>query len=168
MVLTGLVQNCSNSMTNALELLQSCTKPVNNLAADNGAGPSVGSVMTKFRADLYVNTSLVLKGLTYWGWDKMADVFQMTFSNAFSWIKMYEFLLRFHWSLFLRVQLTIFQHWLRLWLGAEQATSHNLNQLWSSLLTHICITWPQVGLELSSFHNMISFQSHGLYTSMDT
>ena len=28
-------------------------------------------------------------------------------------MKMYEFRLKFHWSLFLRVQLTILQHWLR-------------------------------------------------------
>ena len=49
--------------------------------------------------------------LTHWGWDKMATIFQTTFSNAFSWMKMYEFRLRFHWSLFLRFQLTISQHW---------------------------------------------------------
>ena len=29
------------------------------------------------------------------------------------------FLIKFHWSLFLRVQLTITQHWFRQWLGAE-------------------------------------------------
>ena len=46
---------------------------------------------------------------------------------------MCEFCLRFHWSLFLGVQLTIFQHWLRLWLGADQATSHYLNQWWLDL-----------------------------------
>ena len=51
--------------------------------------------------------------LTHWGRDKMADIFQSqtTLSNAFSWMKMFKFLLRFHWILFLRVQLTIFQHW---------------------------------------------------------
>ena len=38
------------------------------------------------------------------------DTFKM---NAFSWMKMFEIQLKFHWSLFLRVQLTIFQHWLR-------------------------------------------------------
>ena len=32
---------------------------------------------------------------------------------AFSWMKMLEFLSIFHWSLFLRIQLTIFQHWFR-------------------------------------------------------
>ena len=51
--------------------------------------------------------------LTHWGRDKMATVSQTTLSNAFSWMKMLEFRLKFHWSLFLRVQLTIFQHWFR-------------------------------------------------------
>ena len=44
---------------------------------------------------------------------KMAAIFQTTFSNAFSSMKMYEFRLRLHWSLFLGVQLTIFHHWVR-------------------------------------------------------
>ena len=34
--------------------------------------------------------------LTHWGWDKMATNFLTTFSNVFSWMKMYEFRLRFH------------------------------------------------------------------------
>ena len=34
--------------------------------------------------------------------------FQKTFPNAFSLMKMYEFQLRFHWGLFLRVRLAIF------------------------------------------------------------
>ena len=41
-----------------------------------------------------------------------------------------EFRLKFLWSLFLRVQLTIIQHCFRSWLGAVQATSHYLNQWW--------------------------------------
>ena len=51
--------------------------------------------------------------LTHWGRDKMAAIFQTTFLNAFSWMKMFKFRLRFHWSLFPRVQLRIFQHWFR-------------------------------------------------------
>ena len=51
--------------------------------------------------------------LTHWGRDKMAEIFQMTFSDVFSWMKMFEFLLKFHLSLFLRVQLTIFQYWFK-------------------------------------------------------
>ena len=51
--------------------------------------------------------------LTHWGRDKMAAIFQTTIWNAFSWMKMYEFRLRFHWRLFPGVQLTISQHWFR-------------------------------------------------------
>ena len=75
-------------------------------------------------------TNLIIWTLTHWGWDMMAANFLMTFSNTFSWMKTYEFRLRFHWSLFSRVQLTIFQHWFRWWLGADQATSHYLNKWW--------------------------------------
>ena len=51
--------------------------------------------------------------LTHWGRDKMAVISQTTFSNAFSWMKMYEFRLRVHWSLFLSVQIKILHHWFR-------------------------------------------------------
>ena len=60
----------------------------------------------------------------------MATISQTTLLIAFSWMKMWEVWLDFQWSLFLRVLLTIFQHWFRWWLGAEQATSHYLNQSW--------------------------------------
>ena len=69
---------------------------------------------------------------------------------------MYEFRWRFHENLFLGFELTIFQHWFRWWLGADQATSHCLNQcclvhwrIYASLglnkltrlgrVTHICV-----------------------------
>ena len=52
----------------------------------------------------------------------MAAIFLKTISNAFSLMKIYEFQLKFHWSLFLRVQLTISQHGL--------APSHCLNPYW--------------------------------------
>ena len=61
------------------------------------AGPRLRSVVT----------------LTHWGRDKMAAIFHKTFSNRISWMKMFEFRLTFHRSLFLGVQLTIFQHWFR-------------------------------------------------------
>ena len=56
-----------------------------------------------------------LWNLPHWGRDKMAAIPQTTSSNAFSWMKLYEFRLRFHLSLFLRFQfiLTIFQYWFR-------------------------------------------------------
>ena len=80
---------------------------------------------------------------THWGWDKMAAMSQTTFSNTFSLMKFILFLIEFHWNMFPGVELTLCQHWFRWWLGAEQATSHYLNQCWHNLLTHICITRPQ-------------------------
>ena len=47
-----------------------------------------------------------------------------------TWTKMFALRLTFHWRLFRRVHLTIFQHWFRKWLGVDQATSHYLNQWW--------------------------------------
>ena len=68
--------------------------------------------------------------LTHWGRDQMDAISQRTFSNPFSWMKMFEYRLKFHWNVFSEVQLTIFQRWFRYWLGAVQATSHYLNQWW--------------------------------------
>ena len=48
--------------------------------------------------------------LTHWGWDAIS---QTTFSNAISWMKMYEYRSKFHWRVLLRAQLTIFHHWFR-------------------------------------------------------
>ena len=45
--------------------------------------------------------------LTHWDRDKMAAISQTIFSDVFSWMKSVVFWLKFHWSLFLRVQLTI-------------------------------------------------------------
>ena len=95
-----------------------------SIVSVNGLAPA-GSEAT-------AGTVMPLSGycISHWGRDKMAAIFQTTFSNAFSWLKMFEFQLRFHWILFPGVQLTIFQHWLRSWLGTSQATSHYLNQWW--------------------------------------
>ena len=76
---------------------------------------------------------------THWGRDKMVAISQTTFSNAFSWMKMFEFQLIFHWSLFPRVQLTIFQH------SSENGLALNRPQaiIWTNadlIHWHICDT----------------------------
>ena len=45
--------------------------------------------------------------LTHLSSDKMAAISQTIFSDAFLWMKSFAFWLKFYWSLFLRVQLTI-------------------------------------------------------------
>ena len=44
-----------------------------------------------------------LIALTHWGRDKIDAISQTTISNTFSWMKMLECRLKFHWSVFLRV-----------------------------------------------------------------
>ena len=68
----------------------------------------------------------------------MAAIFQ-TFSNAFSWMKMYEFWLRFHWSLFRinNIPLVLIMAWCR---SGNKPLS---GPLMVSLLIHTCVTQPQ-------------------------
>ena len=63
--------------------------------------------------NIQITAAGIFNFLSHWGQDEMATILQTTLSNAFSWMKMLEFRLRFHWILFLRVQLTIFEHWFR-------------------------------------------------------
>ena len=47
----------------------------------------------------------------HWSRDKMADILQMTFSNAFSCRKIISFRFTFHWCVCPTVQSTLTQHW---------------------------------------------------------
>ena len=70
-----------------------------------------------FPKNVYIRSTLLvlhrMENVTYGSRDKMVAIAETIFTNAFSWIKMYKFRLRFHWKLFSRVQLTISQHWFR-------------------------------------------------------
>ena len=75
--------------------------------------------------------------LTHLPLNNMAATSQVTFWNAFSWMKSFVIRFPFHWRLFPRVQFTTIQHWFRWWLGAKQPTSHYLDQCWLCSPTHI-------------------------------
>ena len=62
---------------------------------------------------LYTKFCVFDRILTHLPLDKMAAILQKTFSDAFSWRKSFLFWLKFHWTLFLWVHLTITQHWFR-------------------------------------------------------
>ena len=131
------MKDCSISIANALEMLQSCIKPFIHFSSLPHTSDCLGSSFflnrTSFKCQSHTLTGDKLGHhdacrwpstkrcwaicrhhddytnmfpLTHWGWDKMADISQTTFSNIFSSIKMCQFWLKFHWSLFLRVQLT--------------------------------------------------------------
>ena len=62
--------------------------------------------------------------LTNWGRDEIDAILQTTFWSAFSWLKMFEFRLKFHWSLFPINNITALVQIM------VQATSHHLNWSW--------------------------------------
>ena len=89
----------------------------------NACGFGFGSFLTIF-IYIYLGLSAILWHLQplliHYHWrhsinsfplDKMAAISQTIFSDAFSWMKSFVLLLKFHWSLFSRVQLIINQHW---------------------------------------------------------
>ena len=51
--------------------------------------------------------------IMFWDQAKITAILQTTFSNGFFWMKIFVVWLRFHWRVFLMVQMTINQHWLR-------------------------------------------------------
>ena len=64
----------------------------------------------------FIVTSVCLAIVTRWSTmrrDIMAAIFQTTFSNTFSWMKIFTFLSKYHRNLILRVRLTRWQHWFR-------------------------------------------------------
>ena len=81
--------------------------------------------------------------LTHWGRDKVDAISQTTSSSAFSWMKMFELRLKFHWSLFLRVHpinnipaLVQIMAWRR---PGDKPLSEAMVV---RLLTHICVARP--------------------------
>ena len=81
----------------------------------------------------------------------MATISQALFSDAFLWMKSFVFWLKFHWSLFLRIQLIITQHWFRQWLSDKKATSRYLNQCWPKSLMQIC---GNIGVWINVFFHL--------------
>ena len=56
-------------------------------------------------------------------------------THPISYVKVSEFQLKFHLSLFTRVQSTVNKHWFTEWLGVVQVIGHYLNQWWPNSYT---------------------------------
>ena len=100
----------------------------------------------------------------HWSLGKIVVISQTTFSNAFSWMKMYEFRLRFHWSFFLRLELTIFQHWFKYWLRTDQATSHYMNQYWRIYASLGLNEWSEEWRHMNNISNQ--WRSYNLLNNL--
>ena len=130
----GLVQDCGISSAYALEIPQSCTKLSisSQLITIHQTGfgwkqrswwsriPALDKSISCQHGKEHGNIIGLMKQVNkpfcfpaereqY----KMAAISQTISSDAFSWMKSFVFWLKFHWSLFLRVQLTIIKHWFK-------------------------------------------------------
>ena len=86
-----------------------------------------------------------IMSFTHWGRDKMAAVTsQTTFSNEFSWMKMYEYRLRFHWSLFLmQGPINNIPALVQIMAWRRPGDKPLSGPMMVRLPTHICVTRPQ-------------------------
>ena len=90
----------------------------------------LGYIVWEFRHPVTDCTTIVLLlnvsfYCSSWGRDEIDATSQTTFSNAFSWMKIHSFLLRFHWNVYTRVQLTTFQpdrHQAIIWINDDNFT----------------------------------------------
>ena len=94
------------------------------------------------------------------GRDKM-DAIQMTFPDAFSWMKIYKFRLRIHWSLFPKDNIPALVQVLAWpWPGDKPLSE----PMMVSLLTHICVSRPQwvkwPTLVKNWFYDVASYNSY--------
>ena len=81
--------------------------------------------------------------LTHWGRDKMAAMYHTAFSNAFSWMKMFKFRLRFHWSFFLKGPINNIPALVQIMAWRRPGDKPLPEPMMVNLLTHICVTRPQ-------------------------
>ena len=107
-----IIAVCWNSLTGMtrISLFHTFSIPSAYVLAVRGVMSSAVIIVAKFFRNSPASTN---DGLTHWGRDRMADVSQTTFPNAFSWMKSVVILFEFHWGLFPGVQLTISEHWFR-------------------------------------------------------
>ena len=105
----------------------------------------------------YSSLSTASCTLTHWGRDKMADISQTTFSNAFSWMNIHQFRLIFHWSLFLVVGINNIPALVQIMAWCRLGDKPLSEPMMVSLLMHTCVTQPQwVNTNLGSMVNVFA------------
>ena len=76
--------------------------PCTPLSYECSLGSFYSEGITFFRCIAWKRIAILVRAmLTHSDRNKMDAIFQTTFSDGFSWMKMYEFRLKFNWNLFL-------------------------------------------------------------------
>ena len=83
------------------------------------------------------------ESLTHWGRDKMAVFFQMTFSNVFYWIQIYEFFIKNLLKFVSKGPISNISTLVQIMPWRRQGDKPLSEQMMLWLPTHICVTRPQ-------------------------
>ena len=78
---------------------------------------TVSAYVNSVRVTHLLWTKLQTTILTYWGRDTMATLSQTAQWNAFSWMKMFKFGLKFHWNRFLEL------NWQQVSIGSDNGVA---------------------------------------------
>ena len=90
-----------------------------------------------------ISLTIFRSWLTHWGQDKMAAIFQ-TFSNVFSWMKMYQFwLISFSLKFVPKGPISNVPALVQIMAWHLPGDKPLSEPMMVSLLTHICVTRPQ-------------------------
>ena len=81
--------------------------------------------------------------LTHWGRDEIDAIVQTTFSNAFSWMKMYQFSLRISLKFVPKFQINNIPALVQIMAWRRPGDKPLSEPMIVVLLTHICVTRPQ-------------------------
>ena len=80
---------------------------------------------------------------THLGRDKMDAISKTTFSSAFSWMKMFEFRLKFHWMFVPKGPINNIPALVQIMAWRRVGNKPLSEPMLVSLPTHICVTRPQ-------------------------
>ena len=117
-----------------------------NVPHQNAAFIRLQAKRTRLFHDVLAQT--LPRALTHWGRDKIAKILQTTFPNAFPSMKIFEFRLIFHWSLFLNwteIIISIISNIFECILLTQKCYSlyfgmlKHLNVLWRSKMLLKCV-----------------------------
>ena len=81
--------------------------------------------------------------ITHWGRDKMDAISQKTFSCAISWMKMYEFRLKFHLECFPKGPINNIPSLVQIMVWRRPGDKPLSEAMMVDLPTHVCVTRPQ-------------------------
>ena len=96
-----------------------------------------------FHGFFMINLHYALKSLTHWGRDKMDTISQTTLLITFSWMKMLEFRLNFHWCFVPKGPINNIPALFQIMAWRRPGDKPLSGPMIVRLPTHICVTRPQ-------------------------